>query len=442
MATTPNLGYGNRAETSIDTFNQWLRAQPEYTKLIQSFGQSPDNVHLNDGQKQQVVRLAQSLGAVVDEGGNGQEVDDSGNFRAKGHKLRNTLIVAGIAGAALLTMGAAGVLGGGAGAAAGGAEGAAGAAGATGATEAGVGLAGLLPATTTVPLSAALPAGLTGSAVTAGAGAGAAAGAGAGLADLAGDSAVLPSTATAAGSAELPAGLAGTDVVAGTPAAAGPLASTPLAQQAASQAPATNLTGITGATDAGSKLSQLTDAANALKNVGTGIQAINSSLHNGSGDPTADRAAAAANENQLAKNRAEGERIAQLGPQADRTALGTIGRAGLIGGMSDFSAPYANSVQPHSTVDPTVKNIYATYLAKMKDAATNGTPLTTFAVPPPTPEELAAHNTAMTGSPTGSPNLGQRIANGANAVSNGVNTAANAVNAGKKIYDLFSGLWT
>lgn len=131
MADQPQLGYGNRAETSIDTFNQWFRSQPEYYAKLREFGQDPRNVHLNDYQKQQMVRLAQSLGAVVDEGNNGQEVDDSGNFRAKSHALRNTLIVAGIAGAALLTAGAAGVFGGGA-AAGGGAASGAGAAAAGG----------------------------------------------------------------------------------------------------------------------------------------------------------------------------------------------------------------------------------------------------------------------------------------------------------------------
>lgn len=121
-APPPQLGYGQRSAAPIDAFNQWLRARPEYQKLIQSFGQNPNDVHLNDTQKQQVIRLAQSLGAVVDEGGNGQEVDDSGNFRAKGHGLRNTLIVAGLAGAALATAGAAGLFAPAAAGAAGGVE--------------------------------------------------------------------------------------------------------------------------------------------------------------------------------------------------------------------------------------------------------------------------------------------------------------------------------
>lgn len=123
----PSLGYGQRAEAPIDAVNQWMRAQPWYRQLLTSFGQDPSNVHLSDDQKQQVIRAAQANGVVVDEGHNGQEVDDSGNFQAKSHALKDTLMVAGIAGAALLTAGVAGVFGGaaatGADAAAAGAEG-------------------------------------------------------------------------------------------------------------------------------------------------------------------------------------------------------------------------------------------------------------------------------------------------------------------------------
>ncbi|MES2339333.1 MAG: hypothetical protein V4537_14660, partial [Pseudomonadota bacterium] len=144
MATTPNLGYGQRGEVPIDAYNQWQRSQPWYRTLIQSFGQDLNNVHLNDNQKQQVIRAAQANGVVVDEGHNGQEVDDSGNFQAKSHALRNTLIVAGIAGAALLTAGAAGAFSGaaGAGAGAGGASTATAAGAGTGIAGAGAGAAG------------------------------------------------------------------------------------------------------------------------------------------------------------------------------------------------------------------------------------------------------------------------------------------------------------
>jgi len=138
----PALGYGQRGEASIDSVNQWMRSQPWYQALLSSWGQNPNSIKLNDQQKQAVIRAAQANGVVVDEGGNGQEVDDSGNFRAKGHKLRNTLIVAGLAGAALLTAGAAGAFGGAAGAGAGGVE-----AGAT----AGLGTAALPGAMATLP---------------------------------------------------------------------------------------------------------------------------------------------------------------------------------------------------------------------------------------------------------------------------------------------------
>lgn len=180
-AAQPQLGYGQRNEASLDAFNQWFRARPEYYAKLKEFGQDPTNVHLNDAQKQQMVKLAQSLGAVVDEGGNGQEVDDSGNFRAKGHKLRNTLIVAGIAAAALATAGAAGAF---AGPAAGGA--AAGESAAAG--------GGLLASTATVPTVGGLVAGGTG--LTAGAGTAAGVGA-----TAAGAGAVLPAATYGAGGA-------------------------------------------------------------------------------------------------------------------------------------------------------------------------------------------------------------------------------------------------
>lgn len=153
---TPNLGYGTRGDAPIDTFNQWFRSQPQYAAKLASWGQSPDNVHLNDGQKQEMVRLAQSMGAVVDEGHNGQEVDDSGNFKAKSHTVRNIAIIGGIAAAALLTAGAAGAF---AGPAAGGAAAGGGAAAAG---------AGTLAASTTVPLVGSLATGGAGLAATAG----------------------------------------------------------------------------------------------------------------------------------------------------------------------------------------------------------------------------------------------------------------------------------
>jgi hypothetical protein len=134
MATTPNLGYGQQSEQTIDTVNQWMRASDWYNTLIHSFGQDPRNVHLNDQQKQQVMRAAQAQGVVVDEGN--MEIDPSGNFNPIGHKLRNTLIVAGLAAATIATMGAAGVF---SGAAGGGAAGSSAAGGVLEGTAAGAG---------------------------------------------------------------------------------------------------------------------------------------------------------------------------------------------------------------------------------------------------------------------------------------------------------------
>lgn len=102
---------GGASEASIDAVNQWMRSAPWYRELLASMGVNPDRpVHLTSVQKQQIVQGAQQHGVVVDEGD--IEVDDGGNFNPKGHKLRNTLIVAGIAAASIATMGAAGVFSG------------------------------------------------------------------------------------------------------------------------------------------------------------------------------------------------------------------------------------------------------------------------------------------------------------------------------------------
>jgi hypothetical protein len=126
----PNLGYGKPTEASIDTVNQWMRSQPWYQQKLQQWGQNPNNTHLSKEQSQDLLRTAQSQGVVVDEGN--MEVDPSGNFNPKGHKLRNTLIVAGIAGASIATMGAAGMFAGAGGAASGAAGAGAGAGAAVG----------------------------------------------------------------------------------------------------------------------------------------------------------------------------------------------------------------------------------------------------------------------------------------------------------------------
>ena len=95
----PNLGYGKASAQSLDSVNQWMRSQPWYQAFLQQNGISPSAVKLSNAQKAALVKAAQANGLVVDEGK--QELDDSGNFRNKSHKLRNTLIAAGIgAGAA------------------------------------------------------------------------------------------------------------------------------------------------------------------------------------------------------------------------------------------------------------------------------------------------------------------------------------------------------
>src|SRR5437879_4033729 len=118
----PALGYGEQSEANLDHVNIWMRSTPWYQQLLQKWGVDPNNVHLQDWQKQEIVRAAQANGVIVDEGK--QEIDDSGNFKNQGHGLRNTLIVGGIAAAAIATMGAAGLF---SGAAAGGASAGAGA---------------------------------------------------------------------------------------------------------------------------------------------------------------------------------------------------------------------------------------------------------------------------------------------------------------------------
>lgn len=134
------------SEASIDHVNIAMRAMPWYQDLLKSWGQDPNNVHLNKDQKAAVMRGAQASGVQVDEGN--IEVDPSGNFNPKGHKLRNTLVVAGLAAATLATMGAAGAFAGAGGATgmAGGAAGA-GAAGAGGAGAAGLGYGTLFAGT-------------------------------------------------------------------------------------------------------------------------------------------------------------------------------------------------------------------------------------------------------------------------------------------------------
>lgn len=108
--------WGGDSEASINRVNQWMRSQPWYVQQLRAWGQSPSNVNLTSAQRSMLLRLAQQNGVTVDQGA--IEVDPAGNFNPKGHKLRNTLIGAGI-GAAVAAPFVLPALAGGAGAATG-----------------------------------------------------------------------------------------------------------------------------------------------------------------------------------------------------------------------------------------------------------------------------------------------------------------------------------
>lgn len=332
MATQPNLGYGNRASTDLNTFNQWQRQQPGYQALIRSFGQDPNNVHLNDDQKQQVLRWAQAQGVVVDEGGDGQEVDDSGNFRAKGHKLKNALIVGGIAGAALLTAGLAGAFAPAAGAGA--------AAGSGGATAAGSSLAGLAgveggAAGLGDAALAGLGTGAMGAADVAGAGA-AAAGANAAF-DAAGNF-VGPSTVDATGG------------------------------------------GFGGALATGSKIAGLAGK------LGSAVNGVDTAL-NGGIDANARGIGSANAAAQEAKNRILGAQVDQTGTAADTRALANMRTAGLMSNFQD-TAPTAYG-SPAIKIGDKTRDLASKFQDELLARQAAGKSLTANGVPDPSAQELA-----------------------------------------------------
>jgi hypothetical protein len=86
---------GGNSEATIDQANIAMRGMPWYQSLLRSWGQDPGHPTVTSWQRDQIRRQAQANGFVVDEGN--IEVDDHGNFNPKGHKLRNTMIVIGIA---------------------------------------------------------------------------------------------------------------------------------------------------------------------------------------------------------------------------------------------------------------------------------------------------------------------------------------------------------
>jgi hypothetical protein len=103
-----------QTETTLDNANVAMRTMPWYQDMLRSMGQTPNNVQLDDNQRKQVLVAARAHG--FDVSNKGMQIDASGNIDKRGHALRNTLIVAGIAGATIATMGAAGVFAAGAGA--------------------------------------------------------------------------------------------------------------------------------------------------------------------------------------------------------------------------------------------------------------------------------------------------------------------------------------
>jgi hypothetical protein len=96
MATKPPPGIGNDAQAAQAT--AFMREQPWYRSLFTSWGVNPDNpgdFHLNDDQQAQLLNVAHDNGLGISDS---YEIDRNGAIREKGHKLRNTLIGAGIAG--------------------------------------------------------------------------------------------------------------------------------------------------------------------------------------------------------------------------------------------------------------------------------------------------------------------------------------------------------
>lgn len=331
MADTPsaNLGYGKQSETTIDNANQAMRQMPFYQNYMRAHGQDPGHPTLTKSQSQELLKLAQGAGFVVDEGN--MEMDDHGNFNPKGHKLRNTLIIAGIAAATVATMGAAGAF---AGPAVGGGTAATGAGAGTAA-----GLAGVEGAAAGLPASAiaALGTGAMGAVpVTAGAGL-AALGGGAEAFDAAGNF-IGPSSVT------------------GEVGGGGGLLST------------------------GSKLASLGSKLGSLADTATTIAG------NGQ-DPALNGIGAANAAAQAARNRILGAQVDQGGPSADATALKNVRNAGLVSNFKDV-APNAYG-SPGITIGDPARQFAAQFQQQLLDRQKAGKSATTFGVPDPTPQELA-----------------------------------------------------
>ena len=91
----------------INQFNEGWRSSPIYQQILQQVGVNPSGpIQLSDQQRKQVQLLLEQNGVMLPKG---SEIDPAGNANEPNNKLRNTLIGAGIAGAAATGLGAAGI---------------------------------------------------------------------------------------------------------------------------------------------------------------------------------------------------------------------------------------------------------------------------------------------------------------------------------------------
>lgn len=97
MSATLPPGIGNDAQ--VNQANQWLREQPWYQDLLRSWGQNPQNVHLSDAQREQLLNIARTRGVGIS---NDYEMDESGNIHDKGMSgWKKALLIGGGAAGAL-----------------------------------------------------------------------------------------------------------------------------------------------------------------------------------------------------------------------------------------------------------------------------------------------------------------------------------------------------
>lgn len=108
MAGELPTGLGNDQQATQAT--AFLRQQPWYLQWLQQNRITPgpdQQVHLNDQQREQLQQLVTSHGIGMNN--KYDEIDENGQISEGHHKLRNTLIGAGIGAAALTGFGAAGI---------------------------------------------------------------------------------------------------------------------------------------------------------------------------------------------------------------------------------------------------------------------------------------------------------------------------------------------